>query len=154
MVYQFKVKGINKVDPQVAGEVCEELNKTVGLTPSTLLEASTPEDAPLHNEFEWQDDIAAVKYREEQARHLINNLRIVTEETEPVKAFVPLEVKIGEHSNYEPVLEVLQEDEKREKLLARAKWELSIFKEKYENLKELDGVIKAIDELEEQEDEK
>lgn len=147
MVYEWKVKGVNKVDAQIAGEVCAELTNTVGLTTKTLLDASRPEDAPLHNEFEWVDSVAAEKYRETQASRIIRNIAVVTEETEPVKAYVTLETKIGERSYYEPTLEVIQEKDKREKLLDKAKWELNVFKHKYATLTELADVFRAIDKL-------
>lgn len=147
MVYEWRVKGVNKVDPQVAGEVCEELEKSVGLTSKTLLDASRPEDAPLHYEFEWNDEVAAEKYRERQAKTLITNLAVSTEDISPTKAFVTLRTKIGESSNFEPVVDVLKSDDKRKRLLEIAKHELQSFKNKYKTLKELAGVIREIDKL-------
>lgn len=52
MVYEWKITGICKVDANIAGAVCEELKNTVGLTRENLVNASRPEDAPLHDEFE------------------------------------------------------------------------------------------------------
>ena len=146
MVYEWK-QNIYKTDAQIAGEVCEELEKTVGLTSQTLLDASRPDDAPLHNEFEWNDSKAAEKYREEQARHIICNLSVVSEVTEPTRAFVTLHTKVGEKSNYEPVIEVMKDGDKQKQLLEQAKRELGFFKTKYQTLIELAGVIREIDKL-------
>jgi hypothetical protein len=80
MVYEWKVNGIYKTDANVAGKVLEELNNTIGLTNENLVNASRPEDAPLHNEFEWDDTIAAEKYRNVQAGKMINLLAVRIEE--------------------------------------------------------------------------
>lgn len=147
MVYKWNVN-VAGVKAQDAGELCEELKSTVGLSPQTLLDASRSEDALLHNQFEWDNDTAAEKYRLEQARHIICNLKIVAaENTEPTRAFVTIQHSYGESSGYEHVVEVMSDDEKRARLLESAKTELKWFKTKYANLKELANVMKAIDEV-------
>lgn len=72
MVYEWKEAAQIKADAQKAGEMLENLEKTVGLTPKNLVEASRDESAPLHNEFEWNDTKAAEKYRETQAGYCYN----------------------------------------------------------------------------------
>jgi hypothetical protein len=49
------------------------------------VEAKPPEH-PLHPEFEWDDSTAADLYRDEQARSLIRNVRIVRESDEQIAA--------------------------------------------------------------------
>ena len=51
--YTWLAGSRHKVDAEVAGRVCEELERNGGLTAERLVEASRPEDAPLHKEFEW-----------------------------------------------------------------------------------------------------
>lgn len=63
MVYEWKEAAQIKADAQKAGEMLENLEKTVGITPKNLVEANRDESAPLHNEFEWNDTKAAEKYR-------------------------------------------------------------------------------------------
>ena len=146
MVYKWNVK--MKEDAQAVGEFCEELKNTVGLSPQTLLDASRSEDALLHDEFEWDDEAAAEKYRLEQARGIIVNLKVVpTEKAEPTRAFVVIDHSYGKSSGYESVVDVMSDDEKRARLLASAKQELTWFREKYRTLTELAGVMKAIDEV-------
>ena len=70
MVYEFKPCSYIKASAQVAGEMCEQLSKTGGLTPKRLVDANRAEDAPLHGEFEWNDTVAAEAYREGQAAHI------------------------------------------------------------------------------------
>lgn len=152
MVYEWKVNGIYKTDANVAGKVLEELNNTVGLTNENLVNASRPEDAPLHNEFEWDDSIAAEKYRNVQAGKMINLLavRIQEENNEPVRAFYTLNAKIGSGGQYDNIRKIMVDSEKKERLLDIALRELKQFKEKYKMLKELAEVFEAIDKVVEQ----
>lgn len=149
MVYEWKVNGIYKTDANVAGKVLEELNNTVGLTNENLVNASRPEDAPLHNEFEWDDSIAAEKYRNVQAGKMINLLAVRIEEQndEPVRAFYTLNAKIGSGGNYDNIRKIMVDSEKKERLLDIALRELKQFKEKYKMLNELAVVFEAIEEV-------
>ena len=52
--YEWSVD-IYGIDANEAGKVMEGLEKTVGLTKKSLVDASRPEDAPLHKAFEWDD---------------------------------------------------------------------------------------------------
>ena len=145
MVYEWKIKGVMKTDANVAGKVCEDLKNTVGLTKKTLVDASRPEDAPLHNEFEWDDEVAAEEWRKRQAQNMISNLSIVLVETEdeevtPVRAFYATELH-----HYENIRAIITNEEKKDDLLIRAIRELQAFKRKYRILTELETVFSAID---------
>ena len=73
-----------KVPAQVVGETLEGLAQTGELTSARFLEASRPENAPTHNMFEWDDSVAAERYRLQQATVAINSVevQIVNEVTE------------------------------------------------------------------------
>ena len=149
MVYKWKNFSY-KTSANVAGEVCEELDRTVGLTPENLVEASRPEDAPLHSEFEWDDAVAAEEFRRTQARQMICNLSIVIDETkaEPVRAYFSLQSGFRKNTGtYEGTLTIMSDSDKRQKLLDNAKRELEAFKKKYELLTELSEVFAAIDSI-------
>jgi hypothetical protein len=47
------------------------------ITPRALWESAREESHPLHDEFEWDDSVAAAAHRDEQARRLLR-LRITT----------------------------------------------------------------------------
>lgn len=147
MIYKWKNYSY-KTSAEVAGEVCEELDRTVGLTPENLVDASRPEDAPLHNEFLWDDEAAAEEYRRVQARLLISNLSIVIEENkqEPVRAFFSLQSGFRRNSGtYESTIRIMGDAEKREELLNKAKEELKAFQKKYHMLSDLAAVLAIID---------
>ena len=147
----YKWKNYNyKTSAAIAGEVCEELDRTVGLTPDNLVDASRPDDAPLHNEFEWDDATAAEEFRRVQARLIISNLSIVIEENkqEPVRAFFSLQGGFRKNSGiYESTITIMTDEQKREKLLDNAKRELDAFVNKYQILTELADVFKAINDV-------
>lgn len=145
MVYKFKSGSYIKADPQIAGAMLERLEAENNLTAKALVDANRDESAPLHNEFEWDDSIAAEAYRETQARHIINCIEIVREEAEPVRAF--FNITRGEPV-YHHINAILQEKDSRDALLKAALAELICFKKKYKNLVELAKVFSAIDETE------
>ena len=81
--YSYR-RGFNfKVSAQVVGETLEELAQTGELTSARFLDVSRPEDAPTHNLFEWNDSVAAERYRLQQATVAINSVevQIVNEST-------------------------------------------------------------------------
>ena len=150
MIYKWKPATRIKTSATTAGAVFEELENTIGLTAQNLVEASREEDAPLHNEFEWNDSIAAEKYREDQARYLIRSITICQEtndeKTTPiiVRAFFQTTSE-----EYENIAVIFSDEEKKSALLERALMELEWFKTKYASLKDLDLIFNAIDKLEE-----
>ena len=145
MVYQWKTGSRHKVSAAVAAEVMDRLAEEDRLNAQELVEESRPEDAPLHSEFEWDDSIAAEKYREEQAGALIRHLvvRIEANDQEyPTRQYFMIQ---PEAKIYEPIQVILKDEDKTDLLLGQAKRELRAFKAKYACLKELAEVIKAID---------
>jgi hypothetical protein len=144
--YKWKTASYIKADAEKAGKMCEELERTGGLTAERLVEANEPEDAPLHDEFEWNDEKAAGEWRKQQARHIINSLVIVSEkqDAEPVRAFISIE---RASPNYESLDVIIHSEDKYAALLAMALKELEAFKKKYSQLAELNALFDIINEL-------
>ena len=154
MVYEWKTASYIKADANVAGKQCEQLEKTVGLTAKNLLDANRGENAPLHNEFEWRDSIAAEKYRENQARHIIACLCVRAETTtgeqsELVRAFLKTEPE----SEYQSLNVILQSADSHSAMLATALKELKAFQNKYKMLSELKPLFDVMEGIEEIRDE-
>lgn len=139
------------VSAQTAYDVISGLQEEGKKEAADLVDASRPEDAPLHSLFEWNDSVAAEKYREDQARCIIRHVCIMQDddqqEAEPIRAFFQIE---SDSSDYEPTMVIMNDDEKRERLLDIAKRELTAFKNKYRQLTELSKVFAAIDEVTEE----
>lgn len=142
MVYEWKSGSRHKVSAQVAGEVCSRLESEGRLNACELVDESRPEDAPMHNEFEWDDSIAGEEWRRHQARNIINTIIVVPEvEERPVqRAFFKVE---SQSRNYESINVIIQQEDKYKKLLAQAKRDFESYKDKYITLKELKKLIET-----------
>lgn len=156
MVYQRKYSWGRKhhgVNAQVAGETMEMIEERDGqVTKEALLEEARPEDSPMHPAFEWDDGIAAEKYRLSQARHIINDIVVTIEKTgedEQTKAPGFVNVVLGKENNakYRNVEVAINDNEMKNALLKNAMWELRQFEKKYRMLKELSGVFNEINRL-------
>ena len=138
---QWKIEGIFKADAQ---KVAKEIgNKEI--TPQEILEKARNEKSELHKCFEWDDSLAAEKYRLIQARNIIRNLVYLPTETskEPIRVYqITSERKV-----YAPVKMIVQNVEEYEQLLERAKAELQAFKKRYQTLTELSEIFEEIDKL-------
>ena len=141
MIYKWKEGSQHKVSAQIAGEVCEELEKKGELNAINLVDVSRPEDAPLHDEFEWNDNIAAEMYRRTQAGQIIRHLAVRTETQTPVRAFFNVE-SVGK--TYESVETIITQEDKYAVLLKQALRELEAFQRKYQMLSELQELFDVI----------
>lgn len=123
------------VTADIAYQEIERIAETYGaLKPEYVVEESKPEDAPLHDEFEWNDVRAAELYRIEQARHIIRSLVVVHDENkEPVRAYVLVTPKDND-TTYMRVDAALSDTEYREQVLERAQKELESWRKRYEAL--------------------
>ena len=144
MVFELKPGSRLKSSAAVIGAECERLEREGRLTAKELVRESRPEDAPLHNEFEWNDGVAGELWREHQARNIINSVVVRNEKKEPMRYFFNIEVKEQEYYSVETIL---KSEDKRAALLKTALRELEAFKTKYAQIEELLSVIEAIDNL-------
>lgn len=145
MTYQWKQASHIHADAQAAGAVCEELERSGGLTPRRLVDASRPPEAPLHDEFEWDDREAAEKYREHQAGHIIRCLVVAPETPKeaPIRAYFP----VTEANQYTHIVRIATNEDMKQAMLDRALRELAAYRAKYYALTELKEVIRAADQV-------
>lgn len=143
----YKVKSGFRLKASLAqsvGEECERLESEGRLTAQNLLDDSRPEDAPLHDCFEWNDGVAAEKWRLAQASYIIRSIEVTVEEAnEPTRAFVA--TVSDDKREYRAIGYVLRSTESRDALLESARRELLSFRRKYATLYELAKVFAAID---------
>lgn len=150
MIYQWKTGTRYKVDAEVAAQVMNGLAAENNLIAKALVDVSRPEDAPLHKEFEWDDGIAAERWREQQGRVMIASIHVITDSSvkqDPVRAYFHIEEK---QSNYEPIELIIQDEEKTGRLFQQALKELTAFREKYKTLKAFRKLFDDITEIEQQ----
>lgn len=151
MVYKWRSGSQIKANPQASGELFEKLSETEeGLTAQTLLNANKPKNAPLHNDYEWDNDKAAEEWRLHQSRHFLNSLTVVLVNDDTAENVTTRAVHITtELHKYEPITAIIQNENKYDVLLKNAFSELESFKRKYEVLKELKPIFDLLDELKE-----
>lgn len=142
--YKWKIQGMYDADAQVVGNELERIYNEKGtLEPSVVVKQSRPKRAPLHSLFEWDDEVAAEKWREQQARNIIGSVMIVdSSNDEPfTRAFVHVS------DDYRPLSIVLEDRDMTEELLDSALRELRTFERKYNDLVQLAPVFNAIEQV-------
>lgn len=63
-------------DARVIGPVLQALAETGGVTTRDVVDAARSENSPLHVYFEWDDKIAADKYRLDRARNMLSAIKV------------------------------------------------------------------------------
>lgn len=139
--YKWAAGSVHKVKAETAGAVCQKLAKEGKLNAKELVEVSRPKDAPLHKEFEWNNKVAAEKYRETQAAAIIRHLVVEVDEVEqPVRVFYPVEKEKG-GANYENIEVICKSRDSLEILLEHARAEMNAFIAKYNTLEAYIGTV-------------
>ena len=150
MVYEYSWKLNQSVDANVVGKEFERLEEQNGsLTAADVLDSAKSEDSPLHKLFEWDDTVAANKYRLEQAGFYIRILvkTAVEDDKQPksFRAYVNVNPNSQSAGVFEDTVRALSKDDTRKIVLDNALKELVNFERKYNTLTELSAVFMAID---------
>lgn len=149
-VYRWKPRTSIDSDPQVVGEYLEALRvKHNGfLTPQIIVSDAQKKKSPLRGCFEWDDETAAVRYREDEARYLLRMLVLVVEgqaeeSKKTIRAFVS--VSVENQQPYTSIGYVMGQKELREQVLRRAWKELESWRRRYEEYEEFAQTVLAIE---------
>lgn len=117
------------------------------LTVAAIVEAAKDEDSPLHKHFDWDDTHAAEKYREWQARALVQKCKITVEHRPDtiVRAYVsvPSDRKEG---GYRSVQDVINDADLKESLLKEMRIRIAYWQKQYYLLDS--ELLKALKQLE------
>lgn len=164
--YSYKPGFSYKVSAQITGEFLDQLGKKTEITAKSFLDASRPEDSPTHDLFEWDDAIAAEKFRLHTSACVIRAIEVecvqedqrvtdvdVSVVEESKQTFNRAYVNVNRNSvrasgNYVPTHIAMSNEAMRNTVLSNALDELKAFKRKYYMLSELAKVYEAIDEVE------
>jgi len=131
---------------EAAGKSLPGIRKKHGrLTAEIVLKEASAQTHPLHGYFEWDDTAAAHQYRLEQARLLLRSVLIVdsTLARKPLRAYVAFD-EPDHMADYVPMAEALSNSEYRAGLVSEAIDELRSWLARYDHLKELRGVCRAV----------
>lgn len=129
----------HKVKAPAAFAELERIRESEGetLSPQAIVDASRPEDAVLHPEFEWDDSAAANEWRKEQARSIVQSIEIVQsdgalESRAPALVSVIVEGQRG----YQPTSVAFEDAESAEFVIGEALAALASWKRRYEALRQ------------------
>jgi hypothetical protein len=165
-VFQFREGCHVRGDAQVVGERLESIRaKQQALTPELVLADARAARSPLHQFFEWDDSIAAERYRLDQAGHLIRAVVVTFQQNDPeperqvqltgvpaqphpparpVRAFLAIKSEDGE-PGYVGTAEAMADPSMRQQVIAKAHAELDSVSRRYRELRELSEVFVALD---------
>ena len=148
MVYKYQGFGY-KVDAQIVGEEIEKIEAEKGVvTARDIVDRARPKNSPIHDLFEWDNKIAAEKWRLHTATQVLCCLVKTDEDSTPQKAYVNIEVKEATKTGiYANIKKAMSDAETREVVLQNALNELKAFKAKYSHLSELAKIFEEIENL-------
>ena len=139
---KWRMKGLFAGD---AKKCYEEVLALETITPNAIVEYAKDPDCELHRCFEWNDGIAAHKWRIYTARNLIGSFVLIRKEPEeqPKRVFQIT----SEPNTYQPITFFMRNESEYSRLLSRAKDELIAIRNRYNSIAELEMVFEEIDKL-------
>jgi hypothetical protein len=144
-----------KADANAALKEIEALNKRHGgyAPDGSLVEHARSPKSVLHNDFEWNDEIAGNKFRLITEKKIKRSLVVVTEKLSDGQP-EPTEVRLFQRAKIEcggkpqriwlNTFDMLKDPEGRQQLVDNARKELEAFTHKYKALSELSDVLEPI----------
>lgn len=114
------------------------------LTTRLVVDTARSTKSPLHAFFEWDDDVAAEKFRLTQAGLLIRTIKVIVTMPDLKPREIRAFVSPTRGGGYINIVSVLTQKDLREQLLAQARLDLEAFQRRYSTLEELSDVFKVI----------
>jgi hypothetical protein len=132
---------------QACGEELQRLQEANNgrLETKAIVQVARDEDNPLHKCFEWNDDVAAERYREVQARQVIRSIRVVSlsPEGQPdlVRCFVNVEGTEDEARSYVAVTTLVEDVTLFEQARQQFLKDLRVFEQRYKQFVALKALV-------------
>ena len=149
--YAYPPGSRRKGDAQVVGEELQRITELHGgqlKHVDPIIEEARSVTNPLHDQFEWDDSIAAQEHRRNQARRLLACIRVVNKGSSGPKMFKAfVNIQKGTQQSYHTTAEALSDKELREKVLATALKEAKAWQDRYSQYHELSEIFKAIQQV-------
>lgn len=113
------------------------------LTPEVVVDEAREPSHPLHSRFEWDDSVAAEKWRHEQAHELITSVRVSYKDAggkpREIRQFHAIRREQGHV--YEPVENVLRDEVMTRILLADMEREWRALRKRYDQFSEFRSMV-------------
>lgn len=130
----------------------EKLRKRDGfLIPAEVVKKAQAKRNPMHNEFTWDDSMAAEQHRLDQARLMIRTIEVVHKEAPHIQSrayhVITRPASNGDNSRkvYQSIEEILADPIARDELLSQAIRDALSFRKRYHALSELAKVFHVMD---------
>lgn len=130
-------------DAERAGRVIQDIQGHAGgaCAPKALVDAAKSPKSPIHHLFEWNDGVAAERYRLEQARWVIRSVRIeyqsADQKTVSVRPFIAVSEPGESQKVYVGIDRAMQDETYRLEVVEQALADLHSFYRRYTQFKEL-----------------
>lgn len=114
------------------------------LTPASVVESARPDDAPLHDRFEWDDAVAGEKFRLVQAHELIQSVRIryvSGDRSKTIRGLVAVARPDSPQPVYEPAEEALQDPLRKKLILQQMERDWRSLRARYEDVAEFAELV-------------
>jgi hypothetical protein len=132
--------GLTNDDAQVLGERLMELSQDGVLSPEQVVEDARRPESPTHRYFEWNDQVAAHKYRLHQADGYITSIRFVPASGAEPK---PIAIKMSKGDRYATVATAMQPSDVLLQLIDRIQADLERLRERYSTYPTLRPVLEG-----------
>lgn len=111
------------------------------LTPALVVDVARDDQHPLHPRFEWNDTVAAERFRREQAHILIKSVHLTyvstrTQEPISIRAFHAVRRPDINQYAYEPTQVIMQDPMAMRLLLTEMRRDWAAFRRRYEEFEE------------------
>jgi len=136
----WRIKDFYDADAEL---VREELDSLGDSTPQDIVEYAKNPDTELHKCFDWNVESAAHKYWLMQARKVTSMLTYEPRKSDdvPVRVF-SLDTK---DRVYRPTISLVKNQDSYQRLLQAAIADMTVFKQKYHSLTELEHLFEDMD---------
>ena len=152
---KIQYKNTEKFTAEVIEEILE-VKEIYGLTPNNLLKNASKKSSLLYGFFDWDNSSAGEKWRLQQARNLINEIKIVVEDKE-LYAFENVNITVEDTKTskknlskfgtreYKTIIEIMSNEDYRNQLIHRALAEAIYWKSRHSQLLELNPIFVSIE---------
>lgn len=145
MKYGFKSSSRINLGKDAAAHLIQLVETKQAVTSDDVLRDASRKDSPIHNYFDWDDSIAAKKWRIKQAGDLLRAVVMIEDDgkQKPLRAFASV-IENGENRTYVSMVRALSDTELRRQVLEQALREIEGWQERYERYREFSGIFRAV----------
>lgn len=134
-IIKWKMNGIFNADAAKCKQEIDGIG--VNVKPQQIVDYAKNPSTELHKCFTWDNDLAAEKWRLQEARQVVCSLVIVESNSDgendtPIRVFH----KTDNEDGYKPIQFILHDKDEYRKLLERCEYDLRNLKKKYQSISE------------------